>query len=354
LSSLTLPFELIERVADFLFETQPPDDSAPVPICSTKSLWKDVKGFMNASTQLRKIGFMRWMGVLKIKQPEDWDTAKRYSSELQCEDGSLISPSCRRILVHLERLYAVSIDAHSDVTHNNYSQFAYRNLVQALPPSLRRLEITRAHGPDMHIIAIVKEYCPNLEEVRLGRRTIFNSPVVCDFWRSFLFDHDSYMSSQDTDSYAHSLAQELSPLRTLKSLRLGLYLIPSTTVLVHRIYHIRNVPTPAAVEWQQAVPQAPLLAPDADALAEPDSQSEHAAIEQLISLLHNFNSANEFNTSRICTMCLEAVDHISRSAETSANVILKELVPSLEKIQWMNWLSPRHLDLNTYLSTSFG
>ncbi|KAG8703311.1 hypothetical protein FRC09_004232 [Ceratobasidium sp. 395] len=357
LPSLALPLELIERVADFLFEVQPPNDSALVSICSTKPLWKDVKGFMNASTHLRKMGFMRWMGVLKVKQSEDWDTAKRYSSwirELQCEDGSLISPSYRQILVRFEHLYAVSIDAHSDVTHNSQSQFAYRNLVQALPPSLRRLEITRAHGPDIQIITIVKEYCPNLEELRLGRCTIFNSPAACDFWQSFPFDHDSYMSSQDTDSYAHSLAQELSPLRTLKSLRLGLYLIPSTTVLAHRIYHIRNVPAPAAIEWQQAIPQAPLLGPDADALAEPDAQFEHAAIEQLISLLHDFNSANDFNTSRICTMCFEAVDHISRSAETSANAILKELIPSLEKIQWMNWLSPRHLGLNTYLSTSFG
>ncbi|KAG8702943.1 hypothetical protein FRC08_003156 [Ceratobasidium sp. 394] len=274
------------------------------------------------------MGYARWTEVLVTRSPEDWSQAARYSRwirELRCLDGSLTNPLHQRVLAGFEHLYAVSIDAHGDVSHNEQNQFTYQDLIKALPPSLRRLEITRAHGPDIRIIATVKEFCPNLEELRLGRCTIFNSASACDFWHSFPFDHDSYMSSQDTDSYAHSLAQELYPLRSLKSLRLGLYLIPSTTVLAHRLYHRRNLPAPDVIEWQQAILQAQL--PD----LVPDIQVEPATTNQLISLLHDPDPKK-----------------INTNAETSANAILKESLPSLEKVQWMNWLSPGHLGLDSY------
>ncbi|KAG8773498.1 hypothetical protein FRC12_002511 [Ceratobasidium sp. 428] len=151
------------------------------------------------------------------------------------------------------------------------------------------------------------------------------------------------MSSQDTDSYARSLAQELSPLKSLKSLRLGLYLIPSTTVLAHRIYHRRNLPAPAVINWQQAIPQAQPPVPEADEQPEPGTMTE-----QLISLLHEPAVGNEFHPDHICAMCFETVDQISHRAEVGANKILKELIPSLEKIQWMDWFSPGHLGLKTY------
>ncbi|KAG9098691.1 hypothetical protein FRC07_010603, partial [Ceratobasidium sp. 392] len=302
-----LPYELIERIADFLLEVRPPKGSGSISICCTKPPWRDVLGFMNTSSQLRKTGYVRWMQVLTIKTLQDWDTAKRYAQWI------------------------------SDVSHNDRGQFAYRDLIQALPPSLRRLEITRAHGPDVRIIATVKECCPDLEELRLGRCTIFNSPSACDFWRAFPLDHDSYMSSQDTDSYGHSLAQELFPLRSLKSLHLGLYLIPSTTVLAHRIYHRRDLPAPAVIEWQHAIPQAQVIAP------EQDEQPHTTAIEQLVTLLYEPDSKDEFQPDSICSMCLQEMGQVSSSAETSANAILKERVPSLEEIQWMSWLSPEHM-----------
>jgi hypothetical protein len=115
-----------------------------------------------------------------------------------------VQPHYQRILVDFTHLRAVSIDAHGDVSHDEQNHFAYCDLIRALPSSLRRLEITREHGPDIKIIATAKECCPDLEELRLGRCTVFNSPPVCDFWRSFPFDHDSYISSEDTNSYAVS------------------------------------------------------------------------------------------------------------------------------------------------------
>ncbi|KAG9081829.1 hypothetical protein FS749_007356 [Ceratobasidium sp. UAMH 11750] len=339
-----LPLDVIDRIADYLFEVHPPSDLNLSLICCTKPLWADIEGFMSASPELHSMGYMRWMTVLTIRVPEDWDRVEQISHrvrELRCLDGTFNSPQRRRILLHFEHLYAVSIDAHSDFTRNDQNQFAYRDIVKAFPPSLRRLEITRAHGPDIRIIATVKECCPNLEELRLGRCTIFNCPSACDFWRSFPFDHDSYMSSQDTDSYAHSLAQELFALRSLTSLRLGLYLIPSTTVLAHRLYHRHNIPAPPVIQWQQEFlfTQLSALAPDA---AEPPT------IEALISVLHEPDPESEFGPRGTCTRCFEAANGIGRNAEASANAILKGLLPSLEKIQWMNWFSPGHLGFSSY------
>jgi hypothetical protein len=117
-------------------------------------------------------------------------------------DGVLSNPRHQRVLSDFNHLYAISIDAHCDVSCDGHSQFAYRDLFVSLPHSLRRLEVTRSHGPDINIISTVKECCPSLEELRLGRCTVFNSSSACGFWRSFPLDHDAYMSIEDTDTYA--------------------------------------------------------------------------------------------------------------------------------------------------------
>lgn len=95
----------------------------------------------------------------------------------------------------------MTIDAHSDISHDDNNHFAYRDLVAAFPPSLRRLEVTNAHGPDIKLIATVKECCPRLEHLRIGRCTIFNRANACAFWALFPFDHDSYISSEGTEEY---------------------------------------------------------------------------------------------------------------------------------------------------------
>jgi len=303
---------------------------------------------MMASPDLHRMGFMRWVAVLTIRNYDDWESAVQYSQwirELNCLDGALAQPRHQRILVDFTHLRSLSIDSHGDITHDEHNHFAYRDLIRALPFSLRRLEITRAHGPDIKIIATVKECCPDLEELRLGRCTVFNSSSACDFWRSFPLDHDSYMSSEDTNSYANSLAQELAPLRSLKTLRVGLYLIPSTTILAHRLYHRRGRPAPHTIDWQQAIPLAQVPAPVADL--------EPATIDQLVSLLHERDPETEFGEQHICTMCTEAIEQTTKDAEIHANLILSEVLPSLVKIQWMGWLTVGHLGVNSYnLSSS--
>ncbi|QRV89409.1 hypothetical protein RhiJN_17427 [Ceratobasidium sp. AG-Ba] len=336
-----LPVELINRIADFAFETRLPADEWS-SICCLKPSWVDVEGFMSVSHELHLMGLSRWFAILTIKTPEDWDRAKRYSRwvrELCCTDGAFVTPWDQTILTHFTHLCAVSIDAHGDVCRDSQNQFTYRDLFRAVPPSLRRLEITRAHGPDVRVIATIKECCPGLEELRLGRCTMFNCSPACDFWESFPFDHDSYMSDQDSDAYARSLSKELQPLEFLKKLRLGLYLIPPTTVLSHRLFRRRNLPVPAVIDWHQAIPQAQT----------PQEGDPRPQAEQLVSFLHQKDLESEFSPHAICAMCVEAVGQTGKRAEASASMIIQELVPSVEVVEWMNWLSSEHLGITSYM-----
>lgn len=123
--------------------------------------------------------------------------------ELICPDGTILSER-QTILSEFPRLRALSIDNHDDVRCHatGMHPFAYRDVISSLPRSLLYLEIKHAHGPDANIIALVKRCCPDLETLWLGRCTMFNRTPACEFWTSFPFDHDSYISNEGTDAYA--------------------------------------------------------------------------------------------------------------------------------------------------------
>jgi hypothetical protein len=74
-----LSVELIERMADFYFELQPPDDADRSSICCIKPQWSDIANFMAASSELHRMGFMRWVVVLTIRNSDDWEIAVQYS-----------------------------------------------------------------------------------------------------------------------------------------------------------------------------------------------------------------------------------------------------------------------------------
>ncbi|KDN50556.1 hypothetical protein RSAG8_01054, partial [Rhizoctonia solani AG-8 WAC10335] len=159
--------------------------------------------------------------------------------ELRCFDQSPPDNQYYGSLLNtFNQLHTLLLDLHSDI-HYNGRRFAYRDVFTSLPSSLRRLEIRNAHGPDVKIIATVKKYCPDLQELRLGRCNMFNRSPACKFWGSFPFEHDSYISNDGTDEYAPnpetdfnqescsfcrseflqaSLDAELSATQTLKSL----------------------------------------------------------------------------------------------------------------------------------------
>jgi hypothetical protein len=126
--------------------------------------------------------------------------------EIRCLDNTLLDTRHQRLLSKFPQLYAATINVHSDVWRDSNNRFAYRDIIFALPPSLKRLAITHAHGPDIRIIDTVKKHCPQLEELRLGRCTMFNRIPACDFWVSFPHEHDAYISDDGTDAYAVSLS----------------------------------------------------------------------------------------------------------------------------------------------------
>ena len=117
-------------------------------------------------------------------------------------------------------LHTMLLDAHNDFVvappsslrnQSSRSLGHYRLLTPQLPPSLRRLYITNAHGPDIAVIQALKSYCPNLTELSISRCTMFSprfrpdsSGVVmgCKFWDRFTADHDSYFAGEGIEDYA--------------------------------------------------------------------------------------------------------------------------------------------------------
>ncbi|KAG8747194.1 hypothetical protein FRC11_012431, partial [Ceratobasidium sp. 423] len=322
----SLPLELFERTADFLFQpTLPvPDGSSATSTLCVKPSWRDVAGFMSASAGLHRMGFRRWLQVISVKDVEDWDVLTKYIEfvrEIHCFDDTLLDLKHQNILSKIPHLYTAVIDAHSDVWHDEDNRFAYRDVLSALPPSLKRLEIKHAHGPDIRIISLVKKHCPKLEELILGRCTMFNRSPACDLWASFPHDHDAYMSNTGIDEYAHSLGNELVPLKHLRSLRVGLYFVPSDIVLAHRLYHRRGLAAPVTIDWQSAIPLALAGFPGDPFLQELPPHVEPASATQLVSLLHRRDE--EPNMEFSCPQCNEITNTTGGELEKSANLILR-------------------------------
>ncbi|KAG8758345.1 hypothetical protein FRC11_003836 [Ceratobasidium sp. 423] len=152
------------------------------------------------------------------------------------------------------------------------------------------------------------------------------------------------MSNIGTDEYTHSLGNELAPLRHLRSLRVGLYFVPSNIVLAHKLYHRRGLPAPAVINWQTAIPLAEL--PTDPPLQELPPHVEPATTTQLVALLHRRDeeSRAEFK----CSRCIELTSPGGREAENSANSILRGYLPKLTNVEWMGWLTPGHLGVHSY------
>ncbi|QRV89394.1 hypothetical protein RhiJN_17412 [Ceratobasidium sp. AG-Ba] len=301
---------------------------------------------MHTSPQFHCIGYGLWTEVLTIRVAEDWEEALRISPfvrEIRCLDG-VITPNRREVLSLFPKLYAASVECHSDVKNDNANRFAYRNVFTKLPGSLRRLEIKHAHGPDINVIKMVKSYSPDLEELRLGRCTMFNCTPACLFWENFPFDHNSYISDQGTDAYTHSLGQELAPLHKLTAISLGVYLTPSDIVLVHRVFHSRNLAVPNEIGWQQALQMVA-----GHQAGDNEDQQNLQRVRDLVSLLHTPPQPEENFSRDACRFCYDHSYELTKRAEDSANAILKQLIPSLEKTEWMSWFTPNHLGVSTHM-----
>ncbi|CAE6435380.1 hypothetical protein ACGC1H_002877 [Rhizoctonia solani] len=334
------PQEIFQHIADDVFAPTPPQKDYNGSIHSSKPLFAAVHGFMGASTTLHEIGIIRWVCILTIRDLKDWEVALKWRNfirELICMDGVFDSNN-QTVLQQFPHLHTVTIDSHSDVYKNALGRFSYRDVFSSLPPDVLRLEITCAHGPDLKIMEMVRAYCPKIEALRLGRCTMFNRSTPCEFWLDFPLDHDAYMSSDGTNDYAHSAAQEITTLSQLKHLRLGVYLVPSTTVLAHRAYHIRKEAAPAPINWQQALVDA----------AGPHGVNEPPGIPQLVEFYYHSQAMEAEFGPDSCSFCRDAFHDQSKDFQRGASAVMKNTIPSLEVVEWMDWFTPSHLGVSRH------
>ncbi|EUC64858.1 hypothetical protein RSOL_493180 [Rhizoctonia solani AG-3 Rhs1AP] len=335
-----LPREIFEHIADEVFALTPPQKDYNGSMHSSKPRFAVVENFMSASPILHEIGIIRWVCVLTIRDIHDWKVALKWHNfirELVCMDGVFDSDN-QTVLQQFPHLHTVTIDSHNDVYKNALGRFSYRDVFSSLPPNVLQLEITCAHGPDLKIMEMVRACCPRIEALRLGRCSMFNRSTPCEFWLDFPLDHDAYMSSDGTSDYAHSVAQEIAALSQLKHLRLGVYLVPSTTVLAHRAYHIRNEPAPAPINWQQALVDA----------AGPHGVNGPPDVSQLVEFYYHSGAMEAEFGPDSCSFCRDAFHDQSKDFQRSASAVMKTIVPSLEIVEWMNWFTPFHLGVSRH------
>jgi hypothetical protein len=114
--------------------------------------------------------------------------------------------------------------------------------------------------------------------------------------------------------------------------------MPSNVVLAHRAYHTRGLHEPAQFTWQQALVELLGLA-----LPEPPQQLD---VSHLIALYHQ-TPEPDFGPDA-CTFCRDDSFGPSKEAERRGNAILKERLPSLQNIEWMDWFSPSHLGVSRH------
>lgn len=111
----------------------------------------------------------------------------------------------------------------------------------------------------------------------------------------------------------------------------------STAVLAHRAYHVRGLPAPEPLDWQQAISDLRNLS-----VPEPPQRLDTAL---LVELYHQ-DVEQDFGPNS-CSFCHESFQP-SREAERRANAAVKRLLPSLQTMEWMDWFSPSHLAVSRY------
>ncbi|KAG8785117.1 hypothetical protein FRC12_017962 [Ceratobasidium sp. 428] len=266
-----LPVEILLHIISLAAETTDGDACVPealdqfstFPRAMAKPNFTLLSG-ISGSCRMYHVAVQRsWYRTLYIRGSDDWKMVAelriaRYVRELRVLSPALGTDTPSNVFMQFTALHTAFIDAHNDFEANHDPMMAassndgapigqYRLVAPRLPPSLRRLWVTNAHGPDISIIQMLRSFCPQLQELSISRCTLFSPRLrlsdagdeLCAFWARFPNDHDSYFACEGIYQYAISLSRELKPLQHLRSLHMGLYLTPHEAISTHVREHPR-------------------------------------------------------------------------------------------------------------------
>ncbi|KAF8605539.1 hypothetical protein BDV93DRAFT_554895 [Ceratobasidium sp. AG-I] len=183
-TSIRMPVLPLEIIVDIVIYAAapllpPPHEPYDRYFEARKTLWNALNGIASSTKYFRLLLIKRWFYVIVAREAQDW-------------------------------IIFADTNWMSGIQHS----------VAALPPSIERLEILNAHGPDEHIIKLVSRYCPNLTELRLGRCTMFNNQD-CVWWKAHPGDHDAYMADRGIEAYAGAVASLFENVPRLRKLHIG-------------------------------------------------------------------------------------------------------------------------------------
>ncbi|KAB5589504.1 hypothetical protein CTheo_7055 [Ceratobasidium theobromae] len=321
-SLMTLPCELVDKIAAHVVSV--PGVLHGSEFISAKPRWWAIAGLASASRETRIVALRAWFRVFILRKEQDWEAfpfINLFVRELYVHSSALWPTTPADALLAFPALQAVHINAHNDVSLDPHSGYTYYTLLPSVPRGLKRLAITHAHGPDVErLVALARADC-DLEELRLGRCTLFDFALQgCSYWPAFPHDHDAYFSDAGAVEYAESIAQDLAPLKKLRKVHLGVYLTPHKAISVHQHNH-SSVPVSAPAS----------VVPNVDSLLHPPPP------HHLHLLQHPHHRAPLHSPSlwsSPCKACLEEFGPATEMAEHAASMVLGELVPGLEEISW--------------------
>ncbi|KAH7343224.1 hypothetical protein B0J17DRAFT_713417 [Rhizoctonia solani] len=246
--SVTLPDDVLRLISQYYV------DSVLSEAKTVRQLRRRRKEYWSAIAPLAKTSTHLWRIVLDIWRMM-WATCCSMSclSHVQCHGGGL--PAGVRILTlsdgwepgalrlaNLRKLEALSIDYHKLLYYDRTSkQLQILPGVNALPSSLRRLEILHFHGPLDDLLLLVKTCCPKLVELRLVQCTMFNNPD-CMWWRVHPHDYLVGHRREGVLGYAAALADRIEGLHYLEHVHAHCYLTNSDSIFRHRLDHKRYHP----------------------------------------------------------------------------------------------------------------
>ncbi|KAJ1306300.1 hypothetical protein OPQ81_010999 [Rhizoctonia solani] len=329
-SLLTLPDELLQRIAAYVVFV--PGIYLGSAFISAKPLWATIAGLANASHYARVVALRAWFRVLILKDEQDWEVASKFSiiplfvRELYVHATALGPTTATDALLAFPALRAAHINAHNDVTFDAYEGYKYYTLLPIVPKGLKRLALTHAHAPDGERLEALVRNDGELEELRLGRCTLFDCATQgCSYWPAFPHDHDAYFSDEGAVEYATSIAQDLAPLRNLRIIHLGVYLTPHAALSTHQHQH-SHIPVVS--------PSLNTTIPNLDSLIHPPPP-HHLHLLQHPNHRAPLHSPTLWSTP--CEACLMQFGAATEIAEHAASFALGNLVPGLQEISWAGY-----------------